>query len=294
MRRNLVFAVGDKTPEHLDWANSCPSRTWDITLSYFGPLGEAPAQFYDHVEPQGRGVKWGSIFDYFNRNLPLLDSYDYVWCPDDDVRCDPADIDRLFTLMRDYDFDIAQPSLTTNSYFSHLITLQQPNYRVRSTDFVEVMMPCFRAKYLNNLLPLIEGAYTGWGLDFGWARDDLTKRSGIFDEIAMTHARPIGAGDIYKVALQQGLGTIEQEMDSAIDRFDYRSRLTFPRGGVRRDGTVIENKWVALADFYFGLRQIHPEHVLKARYRRRVGREVRRIARYYLTGGISRRVSVER
>ncbi|MFA5901066.1 MAG: DUF707 domain-containing protein, partial [Hyphomicrobium sp.] len=139
VRRNLIFAVGDTEPSHLRWAEQCPSRNWDIVLSYFGPPGEAPAEHYEGVAPQGRGLKWGAVCAYFTQNQALLDAYDYVWFPDDDIVCDPQDINRLFDYMRQFDLEIGQPALTMQSYFSHLMTLQQPEYVMRRTNFVEVM-----------------------------------------------------------------------------------------------------------------------------------------------------------
>jgi hypothetical protein len=282
VRRNLVFAVGANTPSHLEWARSCPERSWDVTLSYFGPPGEAPKPNYDNVVPQGRGVKWGSVFDYFTRNPALLDAYDYVWFPDDDIVCDPKDVDRLFGAMREFDLEVGQPALTMESYYSHLITLRQPGYRMRRTNFVEVMMPCFKAAYFKSILPRLEGSFTGWGLDFGWADVSLTSKAGIIDDIAMTHSRPVGGGKIYEVAAAQGLGTIKEEVGSAFGRFDVSARVTVPLGGIRKDGRVVTGKWPALVDFYRGLWQLQPKHVSWARFHRRIHSYTWRIIRYHL------------
>jgi hypothetical protein len=279
MRPNLIFARGDDAPAHIDWAARCRSRSWDITLSYFGK-GTPPADAYDGVETHLKGVKWGVIFDYFTLRSDLLDAYEYVWFPDDDIVCDPEDIDRLFDAMRSYDLDIAQPALTMESYFSHLITLQQPDYIMRRTNFVEVMMPCIRTSYFKQLLPYLGGAQTGWGLDFGWAADRFTRKAGIIDAIAMTHARPIGGGKIYKDAADQGLGDGEQV--HSMERFGIQSKITMPLGGLRKDGRVVTQKWRAALDFYLGLRRIQPVHIDRRHYRHRVNRYLRRIIWFML------------
>ena len=298
-RRNLVFAVGDEKASHLNWAMQSPSRSWDITLSYFGPAGRAPAQNYDRIEPQGRGVKWGAITSFFKNNPRVIESYGYVWFPDDDILCDPQDINRLFACMQQYDLDIAQPSLTEDSYFSHLITLRQPGYVMRLTNFVEVMMPCLKTSYLEKLLPRLEGSYTGWGMDFGWADVKLTRRAGVIDAIGMTHARPVGGGQIYRVAAQQGLETAKEEAALAFDRFDVSLKIAFPRGGIRKDGRAVVNKWGALIDFYCGLRKLQPKYSARAqytrsRYKRRIWKEVRRIVRYHISGSTSAKLRVSR
>ena len=282
MRRNLIFAVGDETPSHLTWAHRIPSRTWDITLSYFGPPGRAPAANYDNVAQQGVGLKWGAVFDYFSNNAALLDAYDYVWFPDDDIVGDPADIDRLFAYMHQFDLDIGQPSLTLDSYISHLITYQQPGYLMRRTNFVEVMMPCLKSSYLKRLLPLIKGSYTGWGLDLCWADQSRTQKAGIIDAIVMTHARPIGGGQIYNVMAKQGLGTVDEEVASAKQRFGRYIDVTRPLGGVRNDGRVVTGRWRSLAELYLGLYRLRPQHVDIQRYRTKVNRYARRVGRKML------------
>lgn len=286
MRRNLIFAVGDETPSHLNWAARCPERTWDIVLSYFGAQGRAPAAAYDGVAPQGRGLKWGAIWTHLTRHPEVLESYDYVWFPDDDIVCDPQDIDPLFAHMRQFDLEIGQPALTMDSYYSHLITLQQPDYLMRRTNFVEVMMPCIQSSYLKRLLPLMEGSYTGWGLDFGWANDQLTQKAGIIDAIAMTHARPIGGGKIYDAFEEQGLGTIGGEVADAFGRFGLKKKITLPLGGVRKDGREVQPGWRAQIDYFSGLRRLAPKNVDRDEYRRTVSKYARKMLRHYLAHGL--------
>jgi hypothetical protein len=278
VRRNLVFAVGDETPSHLTWAQSVPSRTWDITLSYYGKPGKASAANYDNVAPQGIGLKWGNIFAHFTQNPTLLDTYDYIWFPDDDIVGDPIDIDRLFAIMRQFDLDIGQPALTLDSYASHVITFRLPGYVMRRTNFVEVMMPCLKASYLKRLLPLIEGSYTGYGLDHGWASERWTRNAGIIDAVVMTHARPIGAGPIYSVMAKQGLGTVDDEMSAALRRFGIEKPLIRPLGAVQADGRIVTSPWRALADVYLALRRLRPEHLRPRQYKRRLNRFARRAA----------------
>ena len=201
--------------------------------------------------------------------------------------------------MREYDLDIDLLVQTEDSYFSHLITLQQPDYAMRLTNFVEVMMPCFKTVYLKNLLPRLEGSYTGWGIDFGWADANLTSRAGMFDAIGMTHARPVGGGQIYSVPGRQGLGTAQEEAALAYDRFDVSLRIAFPLGGVRKNGCSVDNKWSALIDFCRGLRKLQPKYsarslFTRSRYRKRIWKEVRRIARFHLSGGTSAKLRVMR
>lgn len=73
------------------------------------------------------------------------------------------------------------------------------------------MMPCIKASYLKRILPLLEPAQTGWGLDFGWAATNWTSKAGIIDSVPMRHTRPIGKGSVYTALRNAGLPSPRQE-----------------------------------------------------------------------------------
>lgn len=81
-----------------------------------------------------------------------MSRYDYVWLPDDDIAARSADIDAIFDAMRHYELDIAQPSLTRDSYFTHFVLMSCPGFVLRYTNFVEIMVPCVKVGLLRTVL----------------------------------------------------------------------------------------------------------------------------------------------
>jgi len=74
-------------------------------------------------------------------NLELIDQYDYIWLPDDDVLIYPDQINKLFNVADYYKLYLCQPFMV--GVVSHSITKHVDNYILRYTNFVEVLAPLF-------------------------------------------------------------------------------------------------------------------------------------------------------
>lgn len=114
--------------------------------------------------------------------------------PDDDLEACAADIDALFEKMRQYELEVAQPALTRNSYYSHFALLACPGFRLRYTNFIEIMAPCLTTALLRQVLDDFSGSMSGFGMDYIWCRLPANPRhkAAIIDEIAIRHTRPVG------------------------------------------------------------------------------------------------------
>jgi hypothetical protein len=181
---------------HQQWCDG--SHSWDLAVSYWGGNEHKvfPEARYVH---RLKGTKMKGYFAFFQDFPDLLEAYDYFWLPDDDIAASAAVIEQMFEIMRDYDLALAQPSLSPDSYMSHLITLQNPVFRLRFTTFVEVMCPVLSRDMLKTVLPILKHSAGGTGLDFAWARfiDEPYGKSAILDEISVTHTRPVGGGSLH-------------------------------------------------------------------------------------------------
>jgi hypothetical protein len=118
-----------------------------------------------------------------------------VWLPDDDLLCDPAAISRMFTICSDLKLDLAQPALSSDSYYTHLVTLEHNAFQMRFTNFVEIMAPVFSAAFLARIVPTLAGNLSGWGLDALWPRMSGLGRVAIIDATPMKHTRPVCHGN---------------------------------------------------------------------------------------------------
>lgn len=96
----------------------------------------------ERVAP-AKGGKWNVLCEQFLAMPELVRDYDYIWIPDDDIETDGPTIVRLFAIAAEEGLPLCQPSLTPNSYFSYMHTVQSPSFRLRYTSLVEVMVPCY-------------------------------------------------------------------------------------------------------------------------------------------------------
>lgn len=192
-RTNLVVIRAGDTSLHKEWLTVGSNRNWDLFVSWYGKSSYVPVA--DERWQAIAGGKWDGLARTFAAHGGLLEDYDYIWLPDDDIRTDWRAINRLFDVMKEERLHVAQPSLTANSYFSHLHTLNCPGMYLRYTNMVEIMIPCFDVRYLRLVLPYMSWSMSGFGLDWIWCRlsDENGFKSAILDCVAMQHTRPVGS-----------------------------------------------------------------------------------------------------
>lgn len=190
-RRFLVIVRAGEKSLHRQWLDGA-ARNWDLVVSWYG--SEPYVAVGDERILNAKGWKWDVLAAQFAAHPELIEKYDYIWIPDDDIETDATSINRMFELAATHQLALCQPALTSNSYFAHLHTLESPSFTLRYTNFVEVMVPCMSRQGLQRVLPYLEQSPTGYGLDNVWARleDDNWRRSAIIDETPMRHTRPIG------------------------------------------------------------------------------------------------------
>lgn len=191
-RRHLVLVRAGASSLHRTWLGG-PARNFDIAVSAFGtltPEAAGPVDLYAHYD----GGKWDGIAHFLRERPTLLEAYDYVWLPDDDIATDAASIERMFAIARHHRLDVCQPALTADSFYSYPETLALDGYVLRYTNLVEIMMPCLAVPVLRELLPLLGGTMSGFGLDMVWARrrPPGDRAYAILDACAMRHTRPVG------------------------------------------------------------------------------------------------------
>ncbi|MDB5422135.1 MAG: hypothetical protein JWR59_2082, partial [Brevundimonas sp.] len=107
LRRNLVFARVGKGSLHRKWSQLPASdRQWDIQLSTYL---DDQSDFVEGDLPLSidKGTKWDSIFRYFTQNPELLDKYDYIYFPDDDLDFTAKDVGEIFRLCTENDLFIS-------------------------------------------------------------------------------------------------------------------------------------------------------------------------------------------
>jgi hypothetical protein len=189
--RNLVVVRAGDESLHESWLDPAAERTFSLAVSYYG---KEPGRWTETADRwvEAKGPKWGPLADFLDTEWEWISQFDYIALPDDDLSATASDWNRLFGAMREFGFDLAQPSLDYRSFWTHQITAQRPAYRARSTNFVEVMTPVFSRWALERCLPTFRMSASGFGLDVVWPviLQKAGRQMGIVDEVAFGHTRP--------------------------------------------------------------------------------------------------------
>jgi hypothetical protein len=232
LRRNLIIVRAGDQSLHPAWLADDNDRNWDIIVDYYG---DRPDAFRDKGQTRidCKGPKWPALSALMTGKHRELEAYDYVWFPDDDLVTDAASINRFFDICHEFALDLAQPSLTLDSIAGHIVTLANRSFRLRFTNFVEIMAPCFSRDFLKRCWPSFAANASGWGLDFLWPTwiEDPMKIA-VIDEVSVRHTRTRGAQ--YALVNRQGK-TPEQEL-AELARKENLSLVAMTRGGIGRDG----------------------------------------------------------
>jgi len=196
--RNLVVVRAGNNSLHEGWL--AEGRSWDLVVSYFG---DDPDRWRRPgvVRLDDKGSKWVGLHRLLTSGRLDWRAYDRIWLPDDDLACTPEAVDRLFALARLHEFELAQPSLSKDSYISHASTAHNPRFVFRRTNFVEAMAPLFSRAFLERVLPTFVENESGWGIDYLWQMylDKPRLQSGVIDAVQVRHTRPVGGPNYAKM-----------------------------------------------------------------------------------------------
>jgi len=168
------------------------SRQWRVDQRWIA-LGEHPVPQVLAVATVGQRHAPAPKFSILNEVLagtPVAD-YAYIVVCDDDVTLPPGFLDEYLDVVGRYDFALAQPARSHDSFIDHPFVEQLDGLSARQTRFVEIG-PLFsiRADAVRTLVPFDEASPMGWGYDFVWplamARAGL--KLGIVDRTPIVHS----------------------------------------------------------------------------------------------------------
>ena len=234
MKHNLVIIRAGDQSLHPEWLKGPEEQNWNLLVSYYG---DDPDRFRgdDIRRIDAKGLKWPALYNLVGDLDHDLDQYDYIWFPDDDLACDKDGINRFFNLCHKYNLELAQPSLSMNSYATHLITIRNRSFLLRFTTFVEIMAPCFSRSFLKRCHASFSESVSGHGLDYLWPAwvSDFMKIA-IIDAVIIRHTRPIG-GPSYRMLAQQGVSAAEERL-ALLQKYKIRALDKLVTGGIDLEG----------------------------------------------------------
>ena len=195
-RPNLVVLRAGKSSMHTSWLKDITDteRNWDLCISWYDDA-ESFSQYAagEYNVLQNELKKFQSIHKLLYSGGALRE-YDYVAFPDDDIDTSWRDINLMFEIAKCHKLMLCQPALHRSSFYSHQITLQQSDKRLRYTNFVEVMFPVFSQAALERCVGSFPLSESSWGLDQLWPRllGGHRYQIGVIDAVAVRHTRPVG------------------------------------------------------------------------------------------------------
>jgi hypothetical protein len=209
----------------------------DYALSWFGDAEpHAPGAAFVHMQ---KGAKWPGLEQTLIRHWEQIQAYRHVWLPDDDLLCVPEDVSRLFAICDELQLELAQPALTRDSYFTHVVTLQHSAFQLRFTNFVEIMAPVLSIDMLARAFPTLAGNISGYGLDALWPRYSRLGKVAVIDDTPVKHTRPVG-GPNYAFSAQAGLKPAHDDWLTAAGHFiETPADLHINFGGLLQSGDPI-------------------------------------------------------
>jgi hypothetical protein len=120
-----------------------------------------------------------------------LDGFEFAIICDDDIILPANFLDRYLELIVRYDFALAQPARTHDSFIDHRFVEQLDGLVARCTQFVEIG-PLFSVhrRAFPLIFPFDETSPMGWGYDYVWptvvAKANL--KMGIIDAVPVAHS----------------------------------------------------------------------------------------------------------
>lgn len=202
----VITCVGSDLSYHTQWCGE--SRTFDLMLlDYANKSAEyrSQSEYYLAVT----GFKLENIAHALHTHPELLEQYEYIWLPDHDLFCRSSDCTALFSLVREFKLDVAQPAVQGFAY--HPITRFVPESRMRLVNFIEMMCPLFKSSILKKILPFFTYNRSGYGIDWLWSTRLGEQRLGIIDEVQVIHSKPVvNTGEYYQKLAAIGIDPMQE------------------------------------------------------------------------------------
>lgn len=195
MNKYLIISTVGNNSLHKEWIKG--DKNFDLILIYYGDDNDIYEDYKKdcNLIINKKGQKFPLLYDFINNYKDLINSYKYIWIPDDDIYIDTNDINRLFEYADKYNLYICQASLLDyGKKISHGITKNNKKRKIRFTSFVEVMAPLFSYDTLLKLYDDFIFSESGWGLDISWVvrLNNPIYKIAIIDDIQMIHTSEVG------------------------------------------------------------------------------------------------------
>jgi len=206
-RSTKPFAVYLQCGSEAVWGNwqASEDRPWHLMINHYEMTyaGKIPCDVEFRQVGRNPGTKFTSFRTLLERYPQVLEPYEYILLLDDDVIFNDGDVSRLFSIVQQHGWEMAQPSLSADSFCSFPVFFNPARGGSRMMNGVEIMMPVYSTRILDLIKDVITQSISGWGFDA--ALSVLAAGRGfhaaVVDDIIVSHTRPINAdiGQYYQM-----------------------------------------------------------------------------------------------
>jgi hypothetical protein len=189
-------------------------RNFDIALNLYAPPDPRVLEACEYA--YSGGVNKYKAAKHFLSGA-FLDRYRGVMLLDDDLEIAHSQLSKFLDYCWSHEFELAQPSLTLDSSWSHKDLLNASSSGWRPARIVEVMCPYFSSCALRLALTTFDLSYSTWGLDYVWPTL-ITRSPVVVDAFTIRHAKLPDAceGAFYRYL--RGIGVSPQREAARLKR----------------------------------------------------------------------------
>ncbi|MDE8348668.1 MAG: DUF707 domain-containing protein [Acidocella sp.] len=167
--RFAIFTAAGDNHNVKSWMAQAELRQFDLIIVYYGDHPETADQLKSMADVfiEDNGSKWQILKRLYGSQPRLFSAYDYILVSDDDLIWSTLDINRAFSLAKDFDLWVCQPAFDPAGKVSFTLNLAQPGaHTLRYTNYVETTCPIFHERKLAEFMQIYDGKLAGWGVDF--------------------------------------------------------------------------------------------------------------------------------
>lgn len=187
------------------------SQPWHLIVNHYDStyVGKIPCD----VEFRQTGVlpstKFTAFYSLLTQYAHILEPYEYILLLDDDVQFPEGGIQQLFEIVQQNGWEMAQASLSPDSYCSYPLFINPGRGGWRRVNGVEIMMPVYSRRILPRVKEVFAQSVSGWGADAALAAIGMREgwRAAVVDDVVARHLKPIrgDVGDYYQMLRRHGV-----------------------------------------------------------------------------------------
>jgi len=196
MKNLIVYPISNQSVDLYENIKDT-NRSFDFACIYYGKDKTVETEIKDKcalfiTEGWEKIRKYDIIYRCFQDKLDFFHSYDHIWIPDNDMKMSNSDIEIMFNIANENNFDLCQPSIVGHCVYDFLRYPGPDSADFREIDFVEVMCPLFNKNSLFKCFTTFSGAESAWGLDLVWRTFLNRQNMAVIYKIFSEHTRPAG------------------------------------------------------------------------------------------------------